>query len=381
MVDGTRPKILVVTRNLPPLVGGMERLNLELVRSLADWAEVRVIGPNGAAEALSPIPVTEIALKPLARFLGGAGLAAVREARRWKPDIVLAGSGLMAPVVTIAAFVAGAASAAYVHGLDIVARHPVYRLLWRPALRGIRTVIANSRATADCCAAIGIDPRVVRIVHPGTTLPAVAADADAARAARMRLGIEGAPLLLSVGRLTRRKGLLEFVADVLPKLVAIKPEAKLLVVGSAPVDALNRNEASQAMIERAAAAQGVEGNLRFLGQVSDAELDDLFSAADVHVFPVRVLEGDPEGFGMVAIEAASRGLPTVAYAAGGVVDAVGPGRSGLLVPPGDARKFCEAILEALSARAALRESSREFARGFSWAHFGDRVRAVLSQRP
>ncbi|MGH8146708.1 MAG: glycosyltransferase, partial [Rhodanobacteraceae bacterium] len=119
-----RRRILIVTRNLPPLVGGMERLNWHMAEELSRDAEVRVVGPGGSA-ALAPagVVVCEAPLKPLWKFLWHARVLARREARRWKPDIVLAGSGLTAPLALSAARICGAKTAVYVHGLDVAVKH------------------------------------------------------------------------------------------------------------------------------------------------------------------------------------------------------------------------------------------------------------------
>lgn len=44
-----KQRILLITRNLPPLVGGMERLNWHMADELSKYAEVKVVGPTGAA--------------------------------------------------------------------------------------------------------------------------------------------------------------------------------------------------------------------------------------------------------------------------------------------------------------------------------------------
>jgi len=64
------PRILLITRNLPPLVGGMERLNWHMAEELSKQANVHIIGPSGAA-ALKPEASTlsEAPLKPLPLFL------------------------------------------------------------------------------------------------------------------------------------------------------------------------------------------------------------------------------------------------------------------------------------------------------------------------
>ena len=126
--------------------------------------------------------------------------------------------------------------------------------------------------------------------------------------------------MLPAGRLTARKGLAEFAAEALPRVVAACPEALLVVIGGEPADALHGGSGGgAARVRTAAASASVQDHLRFLGSASDAELSEAYQAADVLVFPVRDLAGDVQGFGM---EAAAHGLPTVTYATSGVVDAL-----------------------------------------------------------
>ncbi|MDY0330919.1 MAG: glycosyltransferase family 4 protein [Thiomonas sp.] len=369
-------KLLLVTRNFPPLWGGMERLNWHMAAELAKSFEVRVIAPNGAAEHAPPgMIVREAPLKPLRRFLLRAAALARKEAREWRPDIVLAGSGLTAPLAWWAARASDSRTVVYVHGLDLTVPHPVYRALWRPALRRMQAVIANSSATAALAQGIGIAAERLTIVHPGVELPAP----DPAARARFRAaqGIaEHAPVLLSVGRLTARKGLREFVGEVLPQIVQAHPDVLLVVVGEAPENALYAQSQSPASIQAAADAAGVGAHLRFLGKLSEVELADAYFGADLHVFPVRELAHDPEGFGMVAVEAAAHGLPTVAYATGGIVDAVADGISGRLVLPGDADAFAAAV-RGLLQRPLPTNPVIAFARRFSWEAFGARLCNIL----
>lgn len=394
-------RILLVTRNLPPLVGGMERLNWHMAEELAKVAEVRVVGPEGS-KVLAPagIEVREVPLKPLWRFLLRARALARREARAWRPDIVLAGSGLTAPLARSAARVCEARTAVYVHGLDVAVKHVIYRALWLPAIRCMDRVIANSRATEELCRGIGVDPARVGIVHPGVDLPkamavavpatdfepSVAGDAGAkgrgydasSRVLRERHELGDGPLLLSVGRLSARKGLREFVMRALPRLVAAHPDTLLLIVGDAPFQALHAEAQSPSSIQAAADGVGVGRNIKFLGVITDyAELGAVYRAADVHVFPVREIPGDPEGFGMVAVEAAAHGLPTVAFATGGVVDAVSEGESGFLVAPGDYVAFAGSIEEAIRQRETMQPSCLTFVRQFAWSEFGKRIAAQL----
>jgi phosphatidylinositol alpha-1,6-mannosyltransferase len=292
--------------------------------------------------------------------------------------VVLAGSGLTAPMAWLAARLSGARCIAYVHGLDIAVPHPLYRAFWLSALRRMDRVIANSRATAVLAKNTGIPAARISIVHPGAVIPAP--DTSARARFRAAHGLGDRPLLLSVGRLTRRKGLREFVADVLPIIVTQRADALLLVVGDAPANALYAEVQTRESIQAAAETAGVGAHLRFLGTLFGADLAAVYQAADVHVFPVRHISDDPEGFGMVAVEAAAHGLPTVAYATGGVVDAVAEGESGALLAPGDGVGFAAATLRLL-AQPLPTDRVRSFAERFAWPRFGAALAAQIERLP
>ncbi len=370
-----RTGVLLLTRNFPPLWGGMERLNWNLARQLAQRAPLGIVGPEGCArEAPAQAAVSEVPLRPLWRFLLLASAKGLGMARQARPQWVLAGSGLTAPLAWLAARAAGARCAAYVHGLDLAVAHPLYRTLWFAALRRMDAVIANSHASAELARALGVPPQRLSVVYPGVDV--AVPDSGARERFRRQHGLGDAPVLLSVGRLSERKGLREFVSEVLPGIARSRPGVRLVVVGDVPAAALHAKAQSISSIEQAAQAAGVGHCLMMLGRRFGEELTDAYAAADVHVFPVRQIPGDPEGFGMVAIEAAAQGVATVAYATGGVVDAVAHGVSGLLVPPGDAQGFAAAVVRILDAPPDA-AGVRAFALGFAWERFGSQVWAAL----
>jgi phosphatidylinositol alpha-1,6-mannosyltransferase len=377
MSDARRPRILLVTRNLPPLVGGMERLNWHMADELAKVADVRVVAPAGS-DVPENVVLREVPLRPLGRFLLAAQRSALREARAWRPDLVLAGSGLTALPALIAARSAGARAAAYVHGLDLAVGHLLYRALWHPALRRVDRIVANSRPTAALAQSIGIDQARIGIVHPGVELPTTLPDTQAIAAFRHEHALGNRPLLLSVGRLSERKGLREFVERALPRIAAAVPDVLLLVVGDVPKDALRAGSQSPESILATARQAGIADNIRFLGSITDYHrLGTAYTAASVHVFPVRELANDPEGFGMVAIEAAAHGLPTVAFAVGGVVDAVEEGASGRLVAAHDYTAFADAVVATCTRQHDMRASSTVFAHRFAWPEIGAQLAAQL----
>ena len=375
-----QPRILHITRNLPPLVGGMERLNWHIADELSRHAQVQLIGPSGsAAQRPAAVPVTEVPLRPLPRFLLASAWQAVAVARRFQPHIVLAGSGLTAPAAWLAARASGARAHVYLHGLDAAVQHPAYRAVWHPAIRRMDGVIANSQPTAELARNLGVAAEKIRIVHPGVTLPTAPQSAAALQDFRQRHQLGNKRLLLSVGRLTTRKGLREFVQQALPAIVQAAPDTLLAVVGDAPADSLHASVQTRASIQAMADAAGIGQNLRFLGVITDPqELACAYESATLHIFPVRKLPGDPEGFGMVAIEAAAHGLPTVAFATGGIVDAVAEGQSGHLVTPGDYRSLAQAALQVLADDPnAWPTRASAFAAQFAWRVMGEKLWDIL----
>ena len=375
---GSRPRVLLITRNMPPLRGGMERLNLHMAQSLAEWSDLTVIGPEGCGQFLPEgCEVVEIPVRPLSSFLFRTMQAAWRRSGR-PIDIALAGSGLTAISAKLAAWRAGGKSVAYVHGLDIVIPHIIYRAVWLPALRRLDHALANSANTADIAARAGVARGRITVSHPGVSLPGASNDSTERFRSRYELGSR--PVLLSVGRLTTRKGLPEFIRHALPIIQSQHSDVILVVIGDEAPDALTgAGTGGRAALKALAAELGLSANLLLLEPCSDDTLSQAYFAADVHVFPVRDIPGDVEGFGMVAIEAAAHGLPTVAFAVGGVPDAVSPGHSGHLSQPGDYIGFARCIGQLIAAKGdtAMRAHAREFAAGFRWACFGNRLRATL----
>lgn len=370
-----RSKILVVTRNLPPLVGGMERLNWHMILELAKEFDVRVIGPYASAALMpSDVAVNEVPARPLASFVAASFLRAIWAGIIWRPDVVIAGSGLSAPMAWICARICGARAIGYLHGLDLVVRSRLYQWLWLPFIRRLDHVIVNSTATRNLALGKKICGIRLSIVHPGVSLP------DKEQERNIIPDLRGAPILLSVGRITERKGLYEFVRDVLPEIARVHREVRLVIVGGDATDALaaGLNRSGEGLLKIAESA-GMRDHITLLGQIDDKLLEDTFRAADVHVFPIREVPGDPEGFGMVAIEAAAHGLPTVAYAVGGITDAVKNGVSGWLVTPGNAKELAFWVNDIID-NPLPGEGIRAFAAQFDWSNFGNRIRILCRAR-
>jgi phosphatidyl-myo-inositol dimannoside synthase len=370
---------LFITRNLPPLVGGMERLNYHIALALDEYFQLIVVGPAGCKNKIpDSVRVFEISLKPLWRFLLLSGFKTFCIAIKKKPDFVIAGSGLTGPFAWAASCLAGSRSVVYLHGLDIIANHPLYRFLWKPFFRRIDIVIVNSRNTASLARKVGISPKQITVINPGTEMPGYGfCSPDKFRNIFVS---DKQPLLLSVGRLTRRKGLIKFVENVLPGLVKKYPEICLVLLGDeAPNALIGSAESAGKHLDRLAAQLGVTKNLVRLGTCDDLTLSSAYIAADVHIFPVIEIPGDVEGFGMVALEAAAHGLPTVAFRTGGIPDAVSHGMSGYLVKAGDYHAMEKRVNDILEKKpyCISPEACQKFATDHTWTGFNIQLKKAL----
>ena len=328
---------------------------------------VSLLGPKGCEDfvaagsdvkstAVSPTPI--FLLLTLIKGISG-------RISKGAADIVMGGSGLVGPVVILLAKISAAKSILLLHGLDIIADSRIYQWVFVPFLKHADLVICNSKNTARLAVEHGVDADKIVIVNPGVNINVATMPHALAKQQR---GLQGKTVLLSVGRLMPRKGLAEFVEHCFVNLAAADNDLLLLVVGSEPAQALNRpKESVLTRIEAAVASQGVSEQVMLLGHADDDDLAILYAAADVFVFPLIEMRGDVEGFGMVAVEAAVHGTPTVAFDCGGVSDAVVDGVNGALVDADDYAGFGNAIKRVVEAD--MRDSARKFAGQFSWDNY------------
>jgi phosphatidylinositol alpha-1,6-mannosyltransferase len=181
-----------------------------------------------------------------------------------------------------------------------------------------------------------------------------------------RYGLEGKRVLLTVGRLVERKGI-DTTLRALPAILERVPDACYLIVGTG--EYLPRLEALVAEL-------GLGEQVIFAGRVPRDELVAHYQLCDLFVMPNRELANhDTEGFGLVFLEANACGKAVVSGMAGGVVEAVRHGETGLNVDGTDVDAVATAITGLLlddDRRQAMAQRGLEVARASSSA---ERARA------
>jgi glycosyltransferase involved in cell wall biosynthesis len=132
------------------------------------------------------------------------------------------------------------------------------------------------------------------------------------------------------------------------------PDAQFVIAGDGP----RRQE-----LERLAQSRGIAPRVQFIGHVD--EVPALLASSDLFVLPSR-----SEAFPNSVLEAMATGLPIVATRVGGIVELVENQRTGVLVPPDDARALGHAMLDLIQWRSHAvrlgRAARAEVEARYSW---------------
>ena len=196
----------------------------------------------------------------------------------------------------------------------------------------------------------------VRYILPPVEMPIVEATAAAAWAARYGLDA-GTPVVGVAGRLAAEKGI-EFLLEALPKLLAVHPRLRVLHAG--PVEDVIGEQRYRRRL--AAMLDHFADCYTFLGVLEPDDMARFFSNCDVHVLPSV---NSTETFGLVQIEAALCGTPTVASALPGVRVPTQMTGMGLTVPPCNADALAAAILKVLAHPGQFQRPREPIAAQFS----------------
>jgi phosphatidyl-myo-inositol dimannoside synthase len=375
--------ILLVTNMVPPLIGGTPMVYDHIARHAAPHVHVlsawrdpdraRPIAGWRESDAGKPYPIRRLPwlrppiVEPLRHSIGLLDLllidlpvmlftfvAVVIEAiRRGARTIVIGelhGLGWLAILLSL---LTPWRVVIYTHGEEIV--QTAYNRLARlrgAALRASDVVLAVSRFTRDrLIGDFGVAPEKIRLVPNGVDLD------------RFSPG-DGAdePFVLGVGRLIERKGF-DRLIEAFARVASDFPAHRLCIAGTGAEEAKLR-----AMAERLGVGERVE----LPGAVSDAELLSLYRRCTLFAMPNRTLpDGDTEGFGLIFLEANACGKPVIGGRAGGAVDAVVDGETGLLVNGDDSAAIADALRRLLgdaALRHRLGQAGLARARGLGWDH-------------
>lgn len=190
---------------------------------------------------------------------------------------------------------------------------------------------------------------------------------------RAELNLEAKKVVVSVGRLVKRKGQ-DRLIEALPAIRKAVPQAHLLFVG----------EGSYAKnLKKLVRKKGVAEAVTFVGRVRYADLPKYFGVGEVFAMPSRSRYAglEVEGLGIVYLEASACGLPVVAGRSGGAPDAVVEGKTGRVVDGNNVAEISRVIIDLLSSEAGRKEMGKNgrawVVEQWSWKFWSQRFEEIL----
>ncbi len=343
-------KILFISHTFPPIVGGVETHNYELSTWLSKQAEVKII----ANKKRWLIPF----------FLVYAALRAVFLVSKY--DAIVLGSCLLSNVGWLVKIFTRKPVICVAHGLDLTFQNSLYQKLWISFFaKKIDKFIAVGNETIKIAAQKNIPQEKIVFIPNGVDTEKHLVDCSRENLEKIiKQSVAGKKILLTSGRLVKRKGVAWFIGNVMPQL---DDDFLYIIAGDGPdkqniFDAIKKNNLYSRVI--------------MLGYVTDAVRNALLNTADLFIQPNIKIRGDVEGFGISIIESCACRLPVLASDIEGLKDAIMEEQNGFLVESGNAEVFLKkinALFSEGSPRDIYGEKVRECTvQNFSWQHISER---------
>jgi glycosyltransferase involved in cell wall biosynthesis len=345
--------ILFITRKHPPSIGGMQKLSQSLTKEIGRLTPTSTIYWGGST-LFVPFFVVYAFVRAILTVPRSGHIKLIHLSDALLAPLGLALKALLRVPVVVT-----------VHGLDVTYDNRLYQWAIPKCLKRMDKIICVSSYTRTQCIKRGVPSALCEVIPNGVNMLEFDDQFTSAgmRNLQMHAGrmIRDRKVLLTVGRLIERKGVVHFLTEIMPRLLAQRQDITYLIVGEGP---------QRDLIETRIASLHMGNHVSLLGRVDDDTLRAAYSVADLFVMPNIPVQNDIEGFGLVALEAAAAGRYVVASKLDGIPEAIVPGQNGILIDPLDTDTYVETILELLgddAERARLGKQAREFARDrYSW---------------
>lgn len=357
--------ILCISHKHPPMIGGMEKQSYELINGLAKHFHVHKLTYSGQENKIIwflrlPLRVKKLLKKhPEIELIhlndGSMGVASLWLRKMTSKPVFLT-----------------------FHGLDITIPMPFFQKVLVARLQKFDGFICVSEATRQECLKRGFSAEKTFVVNNGVDSNLKDFPANYEETAQYlkdihNIDIHSKKVLITLGRPVKRKGFSWFLKEVMPHL---DNDIMLLMVGPMKkftplqqklwnlIPSLGRKRLSL-MLGLPTDAEAVEKlvnespNVHHLGAIPFKNLMGLLSATDLFVMPNIKVQGDMEGFGLVALESSIRGTYVAASGIEGITDAVISGRNGVLLHPENPKAWINAIHQLLSDSEELGRLSQE----------------------
>ncbi len=377
-------RLLLITQDFPPDIGGVQTYAYELARRLAYRCEaLAVIAPalpgDDAVDARLPCEVIRVPSSPNL-FGFKVGPLILRMARQRGFDVAFHVQWSSAPMSLLVRPVGGPRFIfVAAHGRELLLEPLAHRRVLHALYKRTRVFVMRradgffpvSHYTSRLLQEHGVPPERITVIHNGTD-PASFHPMDA-QDLRDELGLDHQKVVLTISRLVPRKGI-DTVLRALPQVARHIPDVRYLIGGKGP---------DRDRLEALTDELHLSDRVHFLGSLPNEDLHRYYNACDVFVMPSREDRPYVEGFGIAFLEANACGKPVVGARSGGIPEAVRDGETGLLVEPDDEADLAATLLQLLcnpdlAAQLGANGQSRVL-REASWDHVADQLYEAIAR--
>ena len=350
---------VVITRNFPPDIGGIQSLMEGLSNSLINHGPVKVF----ADEYFKCKDYDKKSNLEIQRF---GGIKIFRKFRKaysineylknnevraiffdhWKSiehiDVKLLNNN---------------PSFCLIHSKEI--NHPIGSSLntrMNKAFKKAKFIIANSNYTSDLGANMGLEKNKIHVIHPGTNYPVPVNEASKLEA--KSIFNTAFPRIITIARLDKRKSHQNILMTI-KNLIPAYPDIKYICIGDGD---------EKKNLEELRKQLGLEMQVTFLPRTEENLKIALLSESDLFLMPSVIHKKSVEGFGISFIEAGSYGKGSIGGKEGGQADAIDEGKTGYLCDGNDLNSIYETILKFFQndQYKILGLQAREFSKKFKW---------------
>ncbi|TYL36411.1 hypothetical protein CV102_22565 [Natronococcus pandeyae] len=236
------------------------------------------------------------------------------------------------------------------------------------ARRAARTIVLNPEMRS-AFESRGVAAEKLAVIPNGVDIDRFQqVDPGVCEQVRVEHDLEGSRIVLFVGTVTPRKGVVELLRAA-AQVVGPRPDVRLVIVGKMDMEPTYADEVRD-LID----TTGLSEHVVLTGFVPDEQIPAFYRLADLFVLPSY-----EEGSSIAVTEAIASGTPVVGTTIDGIVQQIDPGVHGRLVDPGDIDGLATALAELLddgAEREAMARALERRADELSWEHIAERIVSV-----
>ncbi|MBT3408874.1 glycosyltransferase family 4 protein [Candidatus Woesearchaeota archaeon] len=337
-------KILFLTRVHPPVAGGLENQSYNLIKYFKKINKETFTIINKKGKKNLPFFI------PYSFFKALYIIKKNKITHMHLSDGVLAFEGCLIKKLT------GVKTAITIHGLDITYKNKIYQKIIPKSINELDKIICVSNNTKEICIKKGISKNKISVIHNGVNSNEFILKNSKEKlrekiSSKINVNLHNKKILLTSGRLVERKGVKWFINSVMTKL---NNEYIYLISGDGE-DKTN--------IEKAIKKNNLNNKIFLLGKVDFETLKLLYNSSDLFIMPNISVKDNIEGFGIVAIEAGSCGLPVITSGIEGIKDAIINNKTGWVVGEKNTKEFIKKIKNKKLNKKTIKKIIKE---KFEW---------------